>query len=349
MLVNGIDLDGLAAHAPDAIQIPEPVPGRMVHIDADFLAYMMSAEKAEGETKSFDDMKHNTGVFVQTIKSLAGATGIHLHLTPATSNKGGRHEQAIQKQYQGNRIDKEKPRYLNILREWMNGAFPCTMHQNCEADDGMSSMQYAAIARGERNLSIIATKDKDLNMVPGLHVDWDTGVIVDADEYGHTYLFDRNGTKVLKGFGQKFFWAQMLMGDTADNTQGLPIIPGKVLNEIKPTQAITKAKDIVEGRLPATAKQFDKAQATLDARPDGKCGPVIAQTLLELMPDHRTAYATIKGLYRRVGETVGFKHWETGAPVDWQKVFVSEAQMHWMRRNKDDHYDVARWWQEILA
>ena len=26
----------------------------------------------------------------------------------------------------------------------------------------------------------------------------------------------------LKGLGQKFFWAQMLMGDTADHIQGLP-------------------------------------------------------------------------------------------------------------------------------
>jgi len=348
MIVNGIDLDGLAADS-QSIDIPEPVQGRTVHIDADFLAYMMSAEKADGtDTKTFDDMKHNTEVFVATIKSLAAATSVYLHLTPSTSNKGGRYEQAIQKEYQGNRVDKPKPRYLNILREWMNGNFPCTMHQNCEADDGMSSMQYAAIARGERHLSIIATKDKDLNSVPGLHVDWDTGTIVDAEEFGSTYLYDRNGTKIIKGFGQKFFWAQMLTGDTADNTQGLPVIPGIVLNEIKPTQTISKAKEIVEGRIPANAKQFDKAKATLLERPDGLCGPVIAQTILELIHSNKQAYYTIKGLYQRVGERRGFKHWQTGEPVSWQKVFVSEAQLHWMRRNKDDALDVARWWQEVL-
>ena len=349
MIVNGIDLDGLADDA-DAIQIPDPVPGRVVHIDADFLAYMMSAEKADGtDTKTFDDMKHNTVVFADTIKGLAGATHLHMHLTPSTSNKGGRYEQAIQKQYQGNRLDKPKPRYLNILREWMNAHFPCTMHQNCEADDGMSSMQYAAIARGERSLSIIATKDKDLNQVPGLHVDWDTGAIVDADEFGSTYLYNRNGQQVLKGFGQKFFWAQMLMGDTADNTQGLPKLPGYVLNEIKPTKEITKAKQIIAGEIPATAKQFERAQRTLAERPDGLCGPVITQALMEMLPNHQVAYATIKGLYKRVGEHIGFKHWKTGEPVEWNKVFVSEAQLHWMRRKKDDAYDVARWWQEILA
>jgi hypothetical protein len=346
--VNGIDLDGLADDAT-SIQIPDPVPGRVVHIDADFLAYMMSAEKAEGDNKSFDDMKHNTQVFVQTIKGLAGATAVHLHLTPSTSNKGGRHEQAIQKQYQGNRIDKPKPRYLNILREYMSAAFPSTMHQDCEADDGMSSMQYAAIARGERNLSIIATKDKDLNQVPGLHVDWDTGVIVDADAFGSTYLYNRNGQQVLKGFGQKFFWAQMLMGDTADNTQGLPKLPGYVLNEIKPTKETVRAKAMITGEIPATERQLEKAQQTLAARKDGLCGPVITQALLEMIPNHKVAYATIKGLYRRVGETVGFKHWKTGEPVEWQKVFVSEAQLHWMRRVRHDPFDVARWWQEILA
>lgn len=349
MIVNGIDLEGLGADA-EAIQIPDPVQGRIVHIDADFLAYMMSAEKAEGDTKTLDDMKHNTEVFVATIRSLAGATGIHLHLTPSTSNKGGRYEQAIQKEYQGNRVDKPKPRFLHILRDWMGQRFPATMHQNCEADDGMSSMQYAAIGRGERNLSIIATKDKDLNQVPGLHVDWDTGVIVDADDFGSTYLYNRNGQQVLKGFGQKFFWAQMLMGDTADNTQGLPKLPGIVLNEIKPTQAITKAKAIVNGETPATAKQFDKAQQTLAERPHGLCGPVITQTLLEMMPNHKVAYATIKNLYRRWGEDCGgFRHWKTGEPVDWRKVFVSEAQLHWMRRNKDDPMDVIRWLQEVAV
>lgn len=346
MIVNGIDLDGLADDAAGPLSFPEPTQGRIVHIDADFLAYMMSAEKAEGETKTFDDMKHNTEVFVETIKALAGATGIHLHLTPSTSNKGGRYDQAIQKQYQGAREDKVKPRYLNILREWMNGHFTCTMHQNCEADDGMSSMQYAAIARGERNLSIIATKDKDLNMVPGLHVDWDTGVIVDADEFGSTWLDDKGK---MKGLGQKFFWAQMLVGDTADSTQGLPLIPGIVLNQIKPTKEITKAQQIVDKVVSATAAQYDKAVATLLNRKDGPCGPVIAQKLLDMMPNHLVAYATIKGLYKRVGERNGFKHWKTGEPCTWQQVFVSEAQLHWMRRNKDDPMDFARWLQEIHA
>jgi len=347
MNVNGIDLDGLADDAV-SIQIPDPVQGRIVHIDADFLAYMMSAEKAEGDTKTFDDMKHNTRVFVDTIKGLSAATGVHLHLTPSTSNKGGRHDQAIQKQYQGNRIDKPKPRHLNILREWMSHDFPATMHQNCEADDGMSSMQYAAIARGERHLSIIATKDKDLNQVPGLHVDWDTGVIVDADAFGHTYLYNRNGQQVLKGFGQKFFWAQMLMGDTADNTQGLPKLPGYVLNAIKPTKATAKAQAIL-AEAGSTDKQRASAQKVLAERADGQCGPVITQALLDIIPNHKVAYATIKNLYKRVGDTIGFTHWKTGDPVEWQKVFVSEAQLHWMRRVAHDPLDVARWWQEELA
>lgn len=349
MLINGIDLDGLGADAPASLPIPDPVPGRIVHIDADFLAYMMSAEKVDGsDPKTFDDMKHNTEVFVDTVRSLAGATGYHLHLTPSTSDKGDRYDLAIQKQYQGNRIDKPKPRYLHILREWMSGRFPATMHQDCEADDGMSSMQYAAINRGERNLSIIASKDKDLNMVPGLHLDWDTGIITDADDFGHTHLHDRNGTKVLKGYGQKFFWAQMLMGDTADNTQGLPKLPGHVLNKVKPTKETEQLLAVLNNPEATTAHK-DRAQKWLDKRAPAPCGPVVTQAVMELLPDNATAFAVVKSLYKAIGESLGFKHWKTGEPVPWQRVFVSEGQLHWMRRVKNDPLDVARWWQEIAA
>ena len=167
MIVNGIDLGGLTPHM-SAQSFPETVKGRVVQIDADFLAYQVSYER-EGEVTSLSDMQHNCSIAVEKFRSLAAAERVHLHLTPGTSDKGSRYDIAIQKEYQGNRKDKPKPRYLHIMRDWMGKNFPATLHQFCEADDGMSSEQYAAIARGEANLSIIASKDKDLDMVPGLH------------------------------------------------------------------------------------------------------------------------------------------------------------------------------------
>lgn len=344
MIVNGVDLDGLA-HETDTLTFPDPVPGRCVHIDADFLAYQVSYE-SDTSTKTFDDMQHNAEMATETLRLLAGASHVHLHLTPSTSNKGGRFDHALLKEYQGNRLDKPKPRYLGIMREWLAQKFPGTLHETCEADDGMSSMQYAAVANGRKNFSIIASKDKDLTMVPGLHLDWDKGIIRETDEFGHIEIVIKSGGKKLVGLGQKYFWAQMLMGDGADNISGLPRITGKVANKIRPTKEIEKALDIIASGEVGTPKYL-KAKSTLATRPSLAVGPVMAYDLLDAVNSNRVAFEVVKNLYRDYGETIGFTHWKTGEPVHWSKAFTSEAQLLWMRRNKEDPNCVFKWFKEI--
>jgi hypothetical protein len=357
MLVNGIELGDLAglAHEAETLELPTQVAGRTVHIDADFLAYQTTAEKSDGtDDKTYEDMQHNAEVAVNTLRGLAGAEYVHLHLTPSTSNKGGRYDHALLKEYQGNRVDKPKPRYLGIMREWLAKRFPGTLYQFCEADDGMSSAQYAAIARGESNLSIIASKDKDLCMVPGLHLDWDTGQITDTgeDDFGYVELIERKcpsgNYNLLKGFGQKFFWAQMLIGDTADNISGLPAIPGYVMNFIKPTKAVIKAKAQLEDPDLPEAKRA-KAEAVLAERKDGLCGPTTAIMILDLIEDEGTAFQTVKGLYKRYGESVGFKHYKTGEDVPWGKAFASEGQLLWMRQHATDANCVLNYWRKCAS
>jgi hypothetical protein len=311
LIVNGIDLAGLAHEGP-GLSIPEPVDGRVVHIDADFLAYEVSFEREAG-TKSLDDMKHNATVAIRELQSLAGATQIHLHLTPSTSDKGGRHTISLLKEYQATRAGKPKPVQLHVIRDWLTRTFPATAHQNCEADDGMSSAQYDAIARGNRHLSIIASKDKDLNMVPGLHLKWDTGEIIDARPYGELEVRVRpSGGKVVDGYGRKFFWAQMLMGDAADNTSGLP----KVIE--------------------------------MDGKPR-PCGPMAALEILSNCYTDKQALTKVRALYKRYGQEVGFTNWRDGSPVQWGQAFLSEAQLVWMRSTRDNPLCVTDYLKDVLA
>lgn len=354
MNIQGIDLAGLA-HEAETVELPPMVPGRTVHIDADFLAYQVTAESADGSSdKTYEDMQHNAEVAVEALRGLAAAEHVHLHLTPSTSNKGGRYDQALLKPYQGNREDKIKPRYLGIMREWLVKRYTGTLHQFCEADDGMSSSQYAAIKRGERHLSIIASKDKDLRMVPGLQLDWDTGTITDTeDDFGYVELVERKTSggatvKQLKGYGQKFFWAQMLIGDTADNISGLPAIPGHVMNFIKPTQATQKAADTIAA-FHDDEEKVAKARRVLAERKDGPCGPVTAILILDMMTDARTAFHTTKGLYKRYGETTGFRHHATGEPVPWGQAFASEGKLLWMREHSNDPNCVLNYWRRCAA
>lgn len=331
MIVNGIELDGLCEETQD-VQFPPVVPGRTVHIDADFLAYQVSYEK-EDDPKTFEDMQHNADVSIEMLRGLAAAEHSILYLTPKDSNKGERYRTAILKEYQGNRDGKDKPRHLTAVRSWMGAARGAVMCRDCEADDGMAMAQYAAIAEGNENLSIIASKDKDLRMVPGLHLDWSLGRIggtPSSDPFGSIWVHERKKVhastgketvvKKVQGFGWKFFWLQMLMGDAADNVSGLPLVAGPIMNKVKPTAASKKKPE---------------------ARKPGQCGQMLAYELLKGVKTNQQAFQVVKALYNAHPEP--FVHWKTGQPAPAASVFLSEAQSLWMRRNSTCKTDFLDW------
>lgn len=300
-LINGIDVSNLEHQKGPTFQIRPIVPGRVLHIDADFLAYQVSAD----EKKSLPEMKHNCEISMEKMRLMAGAEKIQLHLTPNGSDKGGRYDAAIIKEYQANRKGKPKPTMLHVMREWMHQEQGAYLHMECEADDGMSIAQYTAIANGNRNLSVIATKDKDLCMVPGQALNWDTGELTDIeDPFGYILLeegVDSKGKakpKKLRGRGWKFFWAQMLMGDAADNISGLP-------------------------KCHITDYLIGKPKA---------CGPVLTHEILSGITCNKEAFRVVKELYKAHGEAEGFHHWKTGEPVQYGLAFQAEARLLWMRR-----------------
>lgn len=72
--------------------------------------------------------------------------------------------------------------------------------------------------------TIICTRDKDLRMVPGMHFGWQCGK---QGQYGPRQVTEigelelLNGKKLV-GNGIKFFYSQLITGDTVDNIPGLP-------------------------------------------------------------------------------------------------------------------------------
>lgn len=317
MIIDGVDLSTLEHDVPKDIVAPPMVKGRVAHIDADFLAYQVSAVP-KGEERTLAQMKHKHDMAVERIRLMAGAEKTILHLTPKQADedlyKGGRYNAAIQREYQGNRKNKEKPKLLHVVRNWMHEERGAMMHYDIEADDGMAIAQYDAIKSGNRDKSIIATADKDLLMVPGLMLDWNNYSITDTDEndhFGFLTLDSSKTTKKLKGRGWKFFWAQMLMGDTADNIQGLPLVCD-----------------------PRFLKGKPKA-----------CGPVMAYDLLNDVKTNREAFELVRDLYKFCGEHCGYVNYRDQSPVEYGDVFMSEAQLLWMRR-KHDISDALDWLQE---
>lgn len=73
-------------------------------------------------------------------------------------------------------------------------------------------------------VTIICSRDKDLRMMPGWHYSWECGKQpsmgpVETDDLG--WLEEKPDGKII-GFGNKFFYYQLLVGDAADNIPGLP-------------------------------------------------------------------------------------------------------------------------------
>jgi hypothetical protein len=132
---------------------------------------------------------------------------------------------ATVKPYKGTRHH-EKPFHFDNLTAYILGAYDCRVSNGFEADDLICIEQWSR--RNDMD-TIICTRDKDLRMCPGWQFGWECGLqpsfgpeLVDAK--GWIKLKQNKNGSEIKGVGLKFFFAQMLVGDTVDNIPGCPKI-----------------------------------------------------------------------------------------------------------------------------
>lgn len=291
---------------------PEPVQGRVAQIDADFMCYQVAAETKDELSglkprRTLEDMKYNARQGLTHLMKMAGATSYVAHLTPSGSNKGNRDNIALTKGYQANREGKEKPLHLNTIRSYIGEELPSAIHLDCEADDGMSMANYKAVRYGDRNLSVIVSKDKDLRIPPGLHYDFDSEEVIDVeDPFGDIWVDRSKKSPKVLGWGTKFFWCQVLMGDTADNIAGLP-----------------------------SALIDDKVK---------KVGPILAYKLLEDCTSDKECFDTCKTLWKE--STYEWHDYRDGSPTTWGQHMLADMQLLWMRRRPSEK-DVLEWLGDI--
>jgi hypothetical protein len=203
-------------------------------IDADVLLYECSsiAEAREAtkteearKLKSFDFVKE---VFDGRVRDIMAATGSDVCTLYLTGPGNFREDIAISKKYKGTRKEEKPYHYLN-LKAYIMGLPNCQYIEGMEADDAMSIEQmywYTAYENHEQEdlYTVICTRDKDLRMVPGWHYGWECGKQPEYRLRIVEYLGEialAPNRKSIKGTGLRFFWAQMLTGDTVDNIPGL--------------------------------------------------------------------------------------------------------------------------------
>lgn len=295
----GVDLDNLESQLGTP-QVPV-VKGRVAHIDADFMAYIVSADtRAEQDgLKAMRNLPHKFGQikeFAAYLTRLVGAEKSVLHVTPHGSNKGNRPDQAVQAEYQANRKGKAAPEHLIPIRSFIIDECQGVPHMDQEADDGLVQAMYADPIN-----SVIVSDDKDLLMAPGLHYvpnskEWHD---VGWDDFGKLWIDDSGSQKKVRGYGPLFFFFQLLMGDSADNIKGLPLAAGKT-KAVKVGQM--KALELISG----------------------------VDNVKDAFSHVRTLFNTAQDEHEHV-----FKHWKTGEVVTPNQALMGDMQTLWMRRSRN--------------
>lgn len=237
MLFRGFDLSTL----PD--QFHGCVAGRTLILDGDGPAYVAAAT-----VKRLDTAVRHFQQAVLTQMFLTKAQDCRVHLTANTSTKAGRFLIKAEKPYQGNRTGKAKPPLLEPLRQvvalrenWLP-EYTVHLHHDIEADDAMMYDAYRL-----REDGIIWSDDKDLMMTPFLYWRKNKGILEPSDPVGWLDLsYTESGTMKCIGRGPLFFWAQMLMGDTADNIKGIRKFDNKLCGPAAAYNALQHCKSVSE-------------------------------------------------------------------------------------------------------
>ena len=238
MIINGVDTDAV----PD--QFNDFQAGRILILDGDGPAYRVAAT-----VKRLDTAVRNYQQEMLKQMFLTKSMHVRVHLTACDSLKAGRFMVNAVKPYQGQRKGKSKPSLLEPLREAITDSsnwipeFSVVLHREVEADDGMITEAYM-----HKENSLIWSDDKDLRMTPYPYWDKERGVVMRSEPFGYVQMkYTPAGTAKCVGQGPLFFWAQMLMGDTADHIQGVLRLNGQKCAAVGAYNALypmEEAKDI---------------------------------------------------------------------------------------------------------
>ena len=158
----------------------------------------------------------------RAIESAVSKTGADEVIIFLSGSKNFRTSIARMKEYKGNRKEFVKPLLYNDITEYLKKRYNAVLTNGIEADDALSIKALELQSAGYT--AIIATADKDLMQVPTKIYNVQTHAITDvlSAPFGELTLKMQGSGAVLKGYGMKFFYAQMLTGDTVDNIPGVP-------------------------------------------------------------------------------------------------------------------------------
>lgn len=178
------------------------IDNKIFQYKKDATKYCLFHEIDQGEVqlKLFPGSLHNTlrtlNTVIEKIKFHSKCDEYKVYLT----GKGNYREKlAVTNKYKGNRDGTLKPFYYDEIRAYLVNIHNAIIVDGMEADDALG------LAQSEK--TVLCSKDKDLDTIPGLHLNWDK--------------LDRGIYTVTEDEANAFFYKQVLMGDSTDNIKSI--------------------------------------------------------------------------------------------------------------------------------
>lgn len=169
-------------------------------IDGDIVAYRVACTLNEDDAADFAYAR--TEDLVDQIVTRSEADSFRIFLTGKNNFRYN-----IYPEYKAHR-PKEKPFWLQAIRDYLVANFNAEVVDGQEADD--------ALGINQTEETMICSIDKDLLMIPGKH-----------------YNFVKDEFLEVNGYqGMYHFYKQCLMGDRSDNIKGIPKVGPKNADKI---------------------------------------------------------------------------------------------------------------------
>jgi len=172
-------------------------------VDADIFAYEYGnfKDNETDELLAWEITRSLVDERIQQVLKAVEATSSSFYLTDSKSNF--RNEVATILPYKGHR-DTEKPPHWAAIRQHLIDEYDAEVCYGIEADDKCGIEQCT-----DKDLTIICSRDKDMDMIPGYHYSWECGKQKEKKWF------------VSELDGLKSFYKQLLTGDSTDNILGL--------------------------------------------------------------------------------------------------------------------------------
>lgn len=198
-----------------------------VGIDGDVARYELGAV-AQSKEKVFDkefyipwSEKQTRDLVDRWVEKITVGTRASDFTVYLSGGENFRHQIATIVPYKGNRVA-AKPYHWGTIGNYLRLEYGAIEVWGAEADDILSLH-----GRSNPDEYIIASRDKDLRIVPCYHYSWRCGEsqpeipVHKVERLGEIRCHTTpSGNKSIKGNGLKFFYGQVLCGDSIDNYKG---------------------------------------------------------------------------------------------------------------------------------